>query len=80
MDGLSINNILSPDEVNDLFDDNNAEEEVVEQTTEPTEEKQEKENKNETTEVNVDTLFTEEPESVGSGKEDDIEEKEGTES
>ena len=37
MDGLSINNILSPDEVNDLFDDNNAEEEVVKQTTEPTE-------------------------------------------
>ena len=77
MDGLSINNILSPDEVNDLFDDNNAEEEVVEQTTEPTEEKQEKETKNETTEVNVDTLFTEEPESVGSG-DDDNEEKEDT--
>lgn len=77
MDGLSINNILSPDEVNDLFDDNNAEEEVVEQTTEPTEEKQEKEIKNETTEVNVDTLFTEEPESVGSG-DDDNEEKEDT--
>ena len=84
MDGLSINNILSPDEVNDLFDDNNAEEEVVEQTTEPTEEKQEKETKNETTEVNVDTLFTEEPESVGSGddnneeKEDTTPEKDGT--
>ena len=77
MDGLSINNILSPDEVNDLFDDNNAEEEVVEQTTEPTEEKQEKETKNETTEVNVDTLFTEETESVGSG-DDDNEEKEDT--
>ena len=77
MDGLSINNILSPDEVNDLFDDNNAEEEVVEQTTESTEEKQEKETKNETTEVNVDTLFTEEPESVGSG-DDDNEEKEDT--
>ena len=77
MDGLSINNILSPDEVNDLFDDNNAEEEVVEQTTDPTEEKQEKETKNETTEVNVDTLFTEEPESVGSG-DDDNEEKEDT--
>lgn len=77
MDGLSINNILSPDEVNDLFDDNNAEEEVVEQTTEPTEEKKEKETKNETTEVNVDTLFTEEPESVGSG-DDDNEEKEDT--
>ena len=84
MDGLSINNILSPDEVNNLFDDNNAEEEVVEQTTEPTEEKQEKETKNETTEVNVDTLFTEEPESVGSGdydneeKEDTTPEKDGT--
>ena len=77
MDGLSINNILSPDEVNDLFDDNNAEEEVVEQTTEPTEEKQEKETKNETTEVNVDTLFTEEPESVGS-EDDDNKEKEDT--
>ena len=77
MDGLSINNILSPDEVNDLFDDNNAEEEVVEQTTESTEEKKEKETKNETTEVNVDTLFTEEPESVGSG-DDDNEEKEDT--
>ena len=77
MDGLSINNILSPDEVNDQYDDNNAEEEVVEQTTEPTEEKQEKETKNETTEVNVDTLFTEEPESVGSG-DDDNEEKEDT--
>ena len=32
MDGLSINNILSPDEVNDLFDDNNAEEEVDDDT------------------------------------------------
>ena len=77
MDGLNFNNILSPDEVNDLFDDNNAEEEVVEQTTESTEEKKEKETKNETTEVNVDTLFTEEPESVGSG-DDDNEEKEDT--
>lgn len=59
---LDMNNILSPEEIDNLFiddDDNNQEEE-----------KEDKNKKEETTEVNTDNLF-EEPESVGSGKEED---------
>ncbi len=80
---LSIDNILGADEIDNLF----TEEEDIQDTTpvednEPSEtEGEEKQDKKETTEVvDVDTLFTEEPESVGSGKEDNHEGKEGTNS
>lgn len=61
---LSFDNILGIDEVEDLFnEDSNKEEDIK-----PSEE--------ETTEVNVDELFTEEPESVGSDEEtEDIKDK-----
>lgn len=77
---LSLDNILGADEIENLFvDDENTQE--TPPVNEETSEKEDKEkNKEETTEViDVDTLFTEEPESVGSGKEDN-KEKEGTES
>lgn len=77
---LSLDNILGADEIENLFVDD----EETQETPPPNEETPDKEdkekNKEETTEVvDVDTLFTEEPESVGSGKEDN-KEKEGTES
>ena len=61
---LSFDNILGIDEVEDLFnEDSNKEDDIK-----PSEE--------ETTEVNVDELFTEEPESVGSDEEtEDIKDK-----
>lgn len=69
MEGLDMDNILSPDEVESLFTSDGSEETQV---TPP--EQQEEENKeNPTTEVpevNPDELFTEEPESVGSEKVD----------
>ena len=78
---LSLDNILGADEIENLF----VEDEEIQETPPVNEETSENEdkdkNKEETTEVvDVDTLFTEEPESVGSGKEDDTKEKEGTES
>ena len=72
---LSLDNILGADEIENLFVGDDTQE------TSPPEENVEdnpkKEIENETTEVDVDRLFTEEPESVGSGKEH-IEEKEDT--
>lgn len=69
MEGLDMNNILSPDEVESLFISDGSEETQV---TPP--EQQEEENKEKPTtevpEVNPDELFTEEPESVGSEKVD----------
>lgn len=69
MEGLDIDNILSPDEVESLFTSDGSEETQV---TPP--EQQEEENKEKPTtevpEVNPDELFTEEPESVGSEKVD----------
>lgn len=69
MEGLDIDNILSPDEVESLFTSDGSEETQV---TPP--EQQEEENKEKSTtevpEVNPDELFTEEPESVGSEKVD----------
>lgn len=81
MEGLDMDNILSPDEVESLFTSDGSEETQV---TPP--EQQEEENKEKPTtevpEVNPDELFTEEPESVGSekvdtqGKEDTTSKKE----
>lgn len=69
MEGLDMDNILSPDEVESLFTSDGSEETQV---TPP--EQQEEENKEkpttEVSEVNPDELFTEEPESVGSEKVD----------
>lgn len=74
-DELSLDNILGADEIENLFVDDDTQE------TSPPEEKVEdnpkEETENETTEVDVDSLFTEEPESVGSGK-DNTEEQEDT--
>ena len=63
MEELDLNNILSPEEVETLFE----KEETQETPPEPTED--DKKNK-ETTEVHVDENDLFEPESVGSGKED----------
>lgn len=69
MEGLDMDNILSPDEVESLFTSDGSEETQV---TSP--EQQEEENKEKPTtevpEVNPDELFTEESESVGSEKVD----------
>ena len=78
---LSLDNILGAEEIDNLFVDDNETQE-----TPPPDSNEEKnpdkgnkdEDKEETTEVvNVDNLFTETPESVGSGKEN-TEEKEDT--
>lgn len=77
MEELSLDNILTGSEIENLFVDEETQEPVPEDTGKEKEDKPEegKEKKEkETTEVNVDSLFTE-PESVGSG---DIEEKEDT--
>lgn len=76
-EGLSLDNILEADEIDNLFMD--EEETPADDGTPPSEDK--KDDEKETTEVvDVDDLFTEEPESVGSGKEDNTEGQEGTES
>lgn len=79
MEELSLDNILTSSEVENLFvDDDTSQEPVPKDTGKEKEEKPEEgeKKKEETTEVNVNSLFTE-PESVGSG---DIEEKEDTDS
>lgn len=76
---LSLDNILGAEEIDNLFteDDETQETPTPEDNEEKTTNKGEK-NKEETTEVvDVDNLFTEEPESVGSGKES-TKEKEDT--
>jgi hypothetical protein len=73
MEELNLDSILGADEIDNLFVDDETQE------TPPEEKENEnpEEDKNKTTEVDVDTLFTDKPESVGSGK-DNTEEKEGT--
>lgn len=63
MEELDLNNILEADEIEDLFSN-----EVIEETQ--PDEKQGKQEKEVTTEVNVDTLFADKPESV-SGEDED---------
>ena len=78
---LSLDNILGADEIENLFVDDEETQETPPVNEETSENEDKDKNKEETTEVvDVDTLFTEEPESVGSGKEDYTKEKEGTES
>lgn len=75
---LSIDNILTQEQIENLFsDDSNASQETEEHTSEK------ENNKESTTEVDVQNLFSDEPESVGSGKdnkekEDTTSEKSGT--
>ena len=77
---LSLDNILGADEIENLFVDDEETQETPPVNEETSEKEDKDKNKEETTEVvDVNTLFTEEPESVGSGKEDN-KEKEGTES
>lgn len=71
---LSLDNILGAEEIENLFVEDENTQDTPPEDGDPSDEDKEKE---ETTEVNVDTLFTEEPESVGSGKEN-TEEKEDT--
>ena len=74
MEGLNLNNILSGDEVDTLFDkytsdsEDNTTEEPQEQQEETTEETVDNNDDKDTTEVNIDDVFA--PESVGSEDED----------
>lgn len=78
---LSLDNILGADEIENLFVDDEETQETPPANEETPDEEDKEKNKEETTEVvDVDTLFTDEPESVSSGKEDNAKEKEGTES
>ena len=65
MEELDLNNILSPEEMDNLFDEEGSETQET-----PPESMEEKEKNNETTEVQVDAEDLFESESVGSGKED----------
>lgn len=74
---LSLDNILEADEIEDLFVEEGTQDATADKGNAP----QDKDNNEETTEVvDVNNLFTDKPEGVGSGKEDDIEEKEDTDS
>ena len=70
---LDINNIMSSDEIDDLFSDSiESNEDIINEDQDANETPEQKENnkeKEQTTEVNVDALFTDKPESVSSGEE-----------
>lgn len=70
---LDINNIMSSDEIDDLFSDSiESNEDVINEDQDANKTPEQKENnkeKEQTTEVNVDALFTDKPESVSSGEE-----------
>lgn len=72
--GLSLENILGAEDIENLFVENPDDETQDDSSPEENEEKETKENKT-TTEVDADTLFDDKPESVSSGK-DNIEEME----
>ena len=76
MEGLSLDNMMTGEEAAALFDPESNKEETEETPSEnPNENKEE--NKETTEVVDVDTLFTDKPESVGS---EDNKEQEGTSS
>ena len=78
MEELSIDNILTGEEIDNLFMDKEESQDTVDNNTKETQEPTQEEGKEqEATEVNVDSLFTDKPESVGS---EDIEEKGETDS
>jgi hypothetical protein len=67
MEGLSLDNIMTGDEAAALFAPDTQEEETVDKGTESSEEsKEEKKETKETAEIDVDSLFTDQSESVGS--------------
>ena len=65
MEGLSLDNIMTGEEAANLF--SQEQESTEENEVETPKDKEEKENKEATEVVDVNSLFTEEPESVGSG-------------
>lgn len=79
MEELLLDNILSTEEIDNLFSNDEGEQESSTQE-ETTVEDNKKNNEETTEEINVDTLFTETPESVGSGTEENKKEKEDTSS
>ena len=80
MKGLSLDNIMTGEEAANLF--SQEQESTEENEVETPKDKEEKENKEATEVVDVNSLFTEEPESVGSGdnnkEKEDTTSKEGT--
>ena len=76
MEGLSLDNMMTGEEAAALFDPESNKEETEETTSKNPDENKE-ENKETTEVVDVDTLFTDKPESVGS---EDNKEQEGTSS
>ena len=79
MEELSMDNVLSFDEIDNLFEDEETQEippENEEKEPNENQENQENKKKEEATEVNAETLFSDEPEGVGS--EDNTEEQEDT--
>ena len=78
MEELSLDNILGAEEIENLFVEDDEAQDTPPANGEPPKEEEPNKDKEETTEVvDVDNLFTETPESVGSGKEN-TEEKEDT--
>lgn len=78
MEELSLDNILGAEEIENLFVEDGKTQDTPPANGEPPKEEEPNKDKEETTEVvDVDNLFTETPESVGSGKEN-TEEKEDT--
>ena len=77
---LSVDNILAPEEVETLFEDPGTEETPPADNKEgqPTGQEERKKEKETTEVVDVDALFTDKPESVSSGKENNQEEREDT--
>lgn len=80
MEGLSLDNIMTGEEAANLF--SQEQESTEENEVETPKDNEEKENKEATEVVDVNSLFTEEPESVGSGdnnkEKEDTSSKEGT--
>ena len=76
MEELSMDNVLSFDEIDNLFEDEETQEIPPENEEKEPNENQENSKKEEATEVNAETLFSDEPEGVGS--EDNTEEQEDT--
>ena len=80
MEGLSLDNIMTGEEAANLF--SQEQKSTEENEVETPKDKEEKENKEATEVVDVNSLFTEEPESVGSGdnnkEKEDTSSKEGT--
>lgn len=67
---LSLDNILGSDEIENLFSEEEETQEVPQDNDGDNPEENKNDKDNETTEViDVDNLFTDSPESVGSGKE-----------